>query len=60
MLAGGGADTVQIADTNPVVLSDAAFANVSGVEKMVFAATGVDLTLGAIATTAIASATGAT
>ena len=60
VVAGGGADTVQIADISPVVISDAAFSKVSGVEKMVLGATGADLTLGANATTAIASATGAT
>ena len=48
---GGGADTVQIADTSPVVITDAAFAKVSGVEKMVLGAMGVDMTLGAAATT---------
>jgi large repetitive protein len=58
--AGTGADTVQIADTGPVVITDAAFSKVSGVEKLVLGATGADLTLGANATTAIASATGAT
>ena len=58
--AGTGADTVQIADVDPVVIVNSAFTKVSGLEKLVLTAVSADITLGSAAATAIASAGGMT
>ena len=58
--AGTGADTVQIADVDPVVIGDSAFTKVSGLEKLVLTAVSADITLGSAAAIAIASAGGMT